>query len=204
MPEIVVAVFTRLAVGGGLVACVVAASSASASTKGVRTYSTSCARSTAQWPPGKPALRGALTVGPVHFGRWGPARRKRALRPPTVLLPQPNKHDVLYHVVSFFDISTAARRGVTISVIGKLGKVALLFDGYAHWVQTVSGHRPLAAAPRSVRFPLCHAPQSGRPEVTQYGITVALRKPGCFRVQVQPTGQRRRYVAKIRVLVPHC
>lgn len=167
-------------------------------------YSENCAQSTTQWPPrGAPVLPSALTLGPVQFSLLGPARRKRALRPPTVQLPL-NKHDVIYQVVSFFDISTAARRGVTISVTGNPNDVAILFDGYAHLMQTLSGHRPLAAAPQSVRYPLCHDPQSGRPQITQYGITVAMRKPGCFGLRVQPTGQQRRYVAMIRVLVAHC
>lgn len=196
MPDSVAAALARLAVAGGLVACLVVASSASASPKVTRTHTESCAQSTAQWPPGKPGRQpSALTLGPVQFS---------LLRPLTVQRPLPKLHDVLYHVVSFFDISRTARRGVTISVTGDPANVAILFDGYSHLRQILSGRRPLAAAPKAVRYPLCHDPQSGRPEITQYGTTVVLRKPGCFRLQVQPTGQRRRYAATIRVLVKHC
>jgi hypothetical protein len=121
-----------------------------------------------------------------------------------VLLPRPKRGDPLYHVVSFFNISARARHGVTVRVLQRTERVAILFDGYARWRALVSGRLPLNKAPTSVRFPLCVDPQTRKPLITQYGISFLMRQPGCFVLQVQATGQQQRYRAKLRVLVPHC
>jgi hypothetical protein len=168
-----------------------------------RLYSANCAVSTGQWSAGEvPATIDALKLGPASFNRLSP--RTGVLRPPTVLLPARKKGDPLYHVVSFFNISARARRGITLRVLGGTEPVAILFDGYARWRALVSGRLPLNKAPTSVRFPLCVDRQTRKPLVTQYGISFLMRRPGCFVLQVQATGQQRRYRARLRVLVPHC
>jgi hypothetical protein len=121
-----------------------------------------------------------------------------------VLLPAPKKDDPLYHVVSFFNISPRARRGITAHVLRGTEAVAIMFYGYARWRALVSGRIPLSTAPTSVRFPLCPDRQTRKPLVTQYGVSFLVRQPGCFVLQVQATGQQKRYRARLRVLVPQC
>jgi len=121
-----------------------------------------------------------------------------------VLLPSPKHDDPLYHVVSFFNISAHARRGITVRVLGGTEPVAILFHGYARWRALVTGRMPLDKAPTSVRFPLCFDPQTREPLVTQYGISFLMRRPGCFVLQVQATGRQKRSRGRLRVLVPHC
>lgn len=193
-----------LAVIAGCVIRATAVSSATAiASPAQRLYSANCAASTGQWttadaPPTKDALR----LGPASFNSLSP--RAGVLRPPTVLLPAPKKDDRLYHVVSFFNISPRARRGITMHVLRGTELVAIMFDGYARWRALVSGRMPLSKAPTSVRFPLCPDRQTRKPLVTQYGVSFLMRRPGCFVLQVQATGLERRYRAKLRVLVPHC
>jgi len=166
-------------------------------------YSAKCAVSTDQWSPGEaPATIAALKLGPTAFNRLSP--RAGILRPPTVLLPSRKHGDPLYHVVSFFNISARARHGITLRVLRGTEPVAILFDGYARWRGLVSGRLPLSKAPTSVRFPLCVDQETGKTLVTQYGVSFLLRRPGCFVLQVQATGQQKRYRARLRVLVPHC
>jgi hypothetical protein len=193
-----------LAVITGCVIRAPAVSSASAIASPVQLlYSAKCAVSTGQWPAAEaPATIDALKLGPASFNRLSP--RGGILRPPTVLLPAPKKGDPLYHVVSFFNISARAGRGITVRVLKGTEPVAILFDGYARWRALVSGRLPLNKAPTFVRFPLCVDQQTRKPLVTQYGISFLMRRPGCFVVQVQATGQQQRYRARLRVLVPHC
>jgi hypothetical protein len=168
-----------------------------------RLYSASCAVSTGQWPAAEaPRTIDALKLGPASFNRLSPPGG--VLRPPTVLLPSPKKGDPYFHVVSFFNISARARRGITVRVLKGSERVAILFDGYARWRALVSGRLPLNKAPTFVRFPLCVDQQTRKPLVTQYGISFLMRQPGCFVIQVQATGQQRHYRARLRVLVPHC
>jgi hypothetical protein len=186
--------------------CVVRAptvSSARAIAPAQRLYSANCAVSTGQWSAAEtPATIDALRLGPASFNRLSP--RAGILRPPTVLLPSPKKGDPLYHVVSFFNISARARRGITVRVLEGTARVAILFDGYARWRALVSGRLPLNKAPTSVRFPLCVDQQTRKPLVTQYGVSFLMRRPGCFVLQIRATGRRQRYRARLRVLVPHC
>jgi hypothetical protein len=134
----------------------------------------------------------------------GLSPRGGIFRPPTVLLPSRKHDDPLYHVVSFFNISARARRGITLRVLGGTEPVAMLFDGYARWRALVTGRLPLIQAPTSMRFPLCVDRQTRKPLITQYGVSFLMRRPGCFVLQVQAIGQRKRYRARLRVLVPHC
>jgi hypothetical protein len=166
-------------------------------------YSAHCAVSTGQWSAVEaPATIDALKLGPAALNGLSP--RGGILRPPTVLLPSLKHGDPLYHVVSFFNISPRARRGITLRVLKGTEPVAMLFDGYPRWRALVSGRMPLNKAPTSVRFPLCVDRQTRKPLVTQYGVSFLMRRPGCFVVQVQATGLERRYRARLRVLVPHC
>jgi hypothetical protein len=168
-----------------------------------RLYSAKCAASTGQWPTAEaPPTKDALRLGPASFNGLSP--RAGVLRPPTVLLPAPKKDDPLYHVVSFFNISPRARRGITVHVVRGTEPVAIMFDGYARWRALVSGRMPLSNGPTSVRFPLCPDRQTRKPLVTQYGVSFLMRRPGCFVLQVQSTGQQKRYRSRLRVLVPHC
>jgi hypothetical protein len=167
------------------------------------TYVQSCARSTAQWPrDAPPKTFDPLKVGPVVFNSLAP--RRNGLRSPVV--QPPDSHDPFYKVISWFNISTSAPRGVTVTLSGELGRVGMVQDGLPRtvWDGLMTRRVPLAEAPRSVRFPLCLDTETNKPQITQYGIQFLLTKPGCFTFEVQPVGQRRRYRATVRVLVSHC
>ena len=193
-----------LAVINGCVVRATAFSSATAIASPMQhLYSAKCTVWTGQWSAAEaPATIDALKLGPAAFNRLSP--RAAILRPPTVLLPSRKHGDPLYHVVSFFNISARARHGITLRVLEGTERAAILFDGYARWRELVSGRLPLIKAPTSVRFPLCPDRQTRKPLVTQYGVSFLMRRPGCFVVQVQATGQQKRYRARLRVLVPHC
>jgi hypothetical protein len=185
------------------VAAIAVGSSASDFRAGVEpTYAATCAVSTAQWPAdARPRTTDALTLGPAVFNHLR-ARDGASLRPPVVLRPQPG--DPLYHTVSYFNVLPRARRGVVIRLVGGVGRVAILYDGYRDSKRLTAGQLPLAKAPRSVRFPLCQDHETKNPQITQYGISFLMRRPGCFTVEVQPVGQPRRYRATLRVLASHC
>jgi hypothetical protein len=121
-----------------------------------------------------------------------------------VLWPAPKKDDPLYHVVSFFNISPRARRGITVHVLRGTEPVAIMFDGYARWRALVSGPYAAEQGADVREIPALPRPTDRKPLVTQYGVSFLMRRPGCFVLQVQATGQARRYRARLRVLVPHC
>jgi hypothetical protein len=193
----------RVASGAVVAAVLLWASIAVAASSGGGAYVESCARSTAQWPPAAPPKTfDALRLGPVAFNSLAP--RRNGLRPPVV--QRPDSHEPFYRVISWFNISTSAARGVTITLIGGLGRVAIVHDGLSRvvWDGLMTRRIPLTDAPRKVRFPLCHDTETNTPQITQYGVEFLLDKPGCFTFEVQPVGQHRRYRATVRVLVSHC
>lgn len=192
-----------VACGSVLAAVFLSACVAVAASFGGGAYVQSCARSTAQWQQdARPKTFDPLRVGPVVFSTLAP--RPDGLRPPVVQLPDP--HDPFYRVVSWFNISTAAPHGVTISLSSGGGQVGIVQDGLSRavWNGLMTGHLSLAKAPQGVRFPLCRDTETGKRQITQYGIQFLLKKPGCFTFDVQPVGQRRRYRTTVRALVSHC
>lgn len=188
------------AIVGVLVASVVTAWAAAATHGQARPYVATCADSVYQTPASRPPETGAvLRLGPVIFNHLAAGARHDVTRP--------QRGNPFYSTGSFFNILTRAPQGVTIRLLGGAGKVAMLYKAYTPGDlsdQLRTGRLPLADAPRTVRFPLCHDPSTGAPLITQYGISFWMRKPGCFTLEVQPVDQSRRFRATVRVLVRHC
>lgn len=178
-----------------------AAGLSAVSTGSGRTYRATCADSVHQAPlDHAPSTVAALSLGPVAFNRLAPVGEN--FNPPT-------KAFRFYEVVTFFNVYPSAGSGAAVSVSSRSMGVALVYGNVvskppAFWRRLHTAHATLADGPRSVRFPVCRDPTTGKRLVTQYGLSIVLPRPGCFTIQVQPLGEKRRYRATVRVLVPRC
>jgi hypothetical protein len=191
----------RVALLAALVAAFVAVSLSAVETSSGRTYRETCADSVYQAPRDHPPSTGsALHLGPVAFNLLAPVGEN--VNPPT-------KTFRFLEVVTFFNVYPSAGSGATVTVSSRSMGVALIYGGLvtkppAFWRQLHTAHATLADGPRSVRFPVCRDATTGKRLVTQYGLSIVLSRPGCFTIQVQPLGTKRRYRATVRVLVPRC
>ena len=184
-----------------LAAALAVASLSAVATGSGRTYLATCADSVYQAAPGyPPSTRAALHLGPVAFNLLAPVGKN--YNPPT-------KTFRFYQVVTYFNVHPSAASGATVTVSSRSLGIALVYGNRvtkppAFWRQLHATHATLAGGPRSVRFPVCRDPTTGKPLITQYGLSIFLPRPGCFTVQVQPLGTKRRYRATVRFLVPRC
>ena len=127
----------------------------------------------------------ALKLGPVTFNHLAVHARKD-VSPPTSTVP-------FFNVASFFNVLTGARRGVTIRLVH--GDPA---------DRLTAGRIGAGQAARAIRFPLCRDPETHTPQITQYGVSILLRKQDCFTVEVQPVGSLHRYRTTIPTGVSRC
>jgi len=160
----------------------------------VRIYQAACSDSTYTQPAKTPlSTAEALRLGPVVFNDL----------PPGQDVVRPSRQFPYYAVPTFLDVLTSARRGVTITVSSRSGRIALAYPEDL-WARLASGKATLADGARGVHFPVCRNPSTSAPLITQYGASIYLPAPGCFTLRVQPVGSRRSYAATIRALVAHC
>lgn len=167
-------------------AAIAAAGTSAAVNRTSATPAVTCADSVYQTSASAPPpTYEALKLGPVIFNHLA-AHARKDVSPPTSSVP-------FFNVASFFDVLTSARRGVTIR---------LLHGDRAD--RLAAGRIGARQAARAIRFPLCRDPETHTPQITQYGISLLLRKQGCFTVEVQPVGSRHRYRARISAGVSRC
>ncbi len=184
-----------------LVTAFAAASLSAVATGSGRTYLATCADSVYQAPRDHPpTTSAALHLGPVTFNLLAPVGEN--INPPT-------KKFRFLEVVTYFNVYPSAGSGATVTVSNRSMGVALIYGNIvtkppAFWRQLQTPHATLADGPRSVRFPVCRDATTGKRLVTQYGLSIVLPRPGCFTIQVQALGKKRRHRATVRVLVPRC
>jgi hypothetical protein len=147
-----------------------------------RSYVATCADAVYKTPVTQPPPSDfVLRLGPVVFNDLAP--RAQAVTPPAT-------QDGFFNVASFINVMPSAAHGVTIRLVG--GDAA----------DRLSAGRVRGA--RAIRFAVCRDPETNARLISQYGLSILMRKPTCFTVEVQPVGSTRRYRATVAVRALHC